>query len=273
MKIAVIDDERPARKELVHQIMEAMPDSQIEEADSGASAIELISRQTFDLLFVDISLGDMEGTTLAAAVRRILPDAQIVFATAYSQYGVRAFELGINNYILKPFDPDRVRRVLEKCQKDLEKNQAPADFAVRSCDGPHPGSEAYRPSSCAAAQDPGDSVTAAFPSSRMPINMNRTIILVDIQQIVYIETSGRSCIIHTTTRDYTENLLLGEYEKRLASHGFCRIHKSYLVNLNFITELFPWANNSLAVKMQGFEKNILPVSREKSKMLRQLIGV
>ena len=95
MKIAVIDDERPARKELVHQIMEAMPDSQIEEADSGASAIELISRRTFDLLFVDISLGDMEGTTLAAAARRILPDAQIVFATAYSQYGVKAFELGV----------------------------------------------------------------------------------------------------------------------------------------------------------------------------------
>ena len=57
MKIAVIDDERPARKELVHQIMDAMPDSQIEEADSGASAIELISGRTFDLLFVDISLG------------------------------------------------------------------------------------------------------------------------------------------------------------------------------------------------------------------------
>lgn len=123
MKIAVIDDERPARKELVHQIMEAMPDSQIEEADSGASAIELISRRTFDLLFVDISLGDMEGTTLAAAARRILPDAQIVFATAYSQYGVKAFELGVNNYILKPFDPDRVRRVLEKCQKDLQKTR------------------------------------------------------------------------------------------------------------------------------------------------------
>lgn len=61
MKIAVIDDERPARKELVHQIMDAMPDSQIEEADSGASAIELISGRTFDLLFVDISLGDMDG--------------------------------------------------------------------------------------------------------------------------------------------------------------------------------------------------------------------
>ena len=76
----------------------------------------------------------MEGTTLAAAARRILPDAQIVFATAYSQYGVKAFELGVNNYILKPFDPDRVRRVLEKCQKDLQKNQALTAATVPSCD-------------------------------------------------------------------------------------------------------------------------------------------
>ena len=59
MKIAVIDDERPARKELVHQIMEAMPDSQIEEADSGASAIELISRRSVDGRFVGMNMGDM----------------------------------------------------------------------------------------------------------------------------------------------------------------------------------------------------------------------
>ena len=117
MKIAVIDDERPARGELIHQIREVLPDSTIEEADSGASALELLSSQTFDLLFIDINLNDMEGTTLAAAAQKILPGAQIVFATAYSQYAVKAFELGVDNYILKPFDPDRVKRVLEKCQK------------------------------------------------------------------------------------------------------------------------------------------------------------
>ncbi len=126
MKIAVIDDERPSRKELIHQILSVMPDSLIEEADSGSNALELISSRPFDLLFVDINLNDMEGTTLAAAARRILPDAQIVFATAYSQYAVRAFELGVNNYILKPFDPDRVRRVLEKCCHDLNLSKGAA---------------------------------------------------------------------------------------------------------------------------------------------------
>ena len=247
MKIAVIDDERPSRKELVHQILSVLPDSRIEEADSGAGALELISAQSFDLLFVDINLTDMEGPTLAAAARRILPDAQIVFATAYSQYAVKAFELGVNNYILKPFDPDRVRRVLEKCQLDL-KHSCPAGEDINSPSG-------------------------SLPVGRLAVNVNRTIVLLDIHKIVYIETAGRSCVIHTTDGDYTENQLLGEYEKRLASCGFYRIHKSYLVNLSHITEMFPWANNSLAVKMMGYEKDILPVGREKVKSLRQALGI
>ena len=248
MKIAVIDDERPARKELIHQILEVLPDSQIEEADSRNSAIDLISHEDFDLLFVDINLNDMEGTALAAIARKLLPNVQIVFATAYSQYAVKAFELGVNNYILKPFDPMRVRMVLERCQKDME---------ILSPAGPSDGSI-----SCP---------SSAF--GRLPVNINKTIILVEIGKIVYIETSGRGCLIHTVQQDYMENLLIGEYEKRLTSYGFCRIHKSFLVNLSYISEMFPWANNSLALKMQGFEQNILPVSREKLKLLRQLIGI
>ncbi|MCI7596556.1 MAG: LytTR family DNA-binding domain-containing protein [Lachnospiraceae bacterium] len=249
MKIAVIDDERPARKELIHQILAAMPDSQIEEADSGSSAIDLISQKEFDLLFIDINLNDMEGTALASAAKKLLPHAQIVFATAYSQYAVKAFELEVNNYILKPFDPLRVKTVLEKCQRDMEAWSNSAQTAVLA------------------------SPAFSSVSGRMPVNMNKTIVLVDIDKIVYLETSGRSCIIHTTEQDYTENLLLGEYEKRLTPYGFCRIHKSFLVNLKYIAEMFPWANNSLALKMQGFEQNILPISREKLKLLRQLIGI
>lgn len=235
MKIAVIDDERPARKELIHQILTILPDSQIEEAESGGAALLLFSQHSFDLLFLDINLNDMEGTTLAAAAKRMLPKARIVFATAYSQYAVKAFELEVDNYILKPFDPDRVRQVLLKCQKD--------------------------------------SKPSLFSSNHLAIHVNRTIILLDISQIVYIETCLRHCILHTVSKDYTENQLLGEYEKRLTSHSFYRIHKSFLVNLNYIEEMFPWCNNSMGIKMQGFDKNILPVGREKVKPLRDLIGI
>lgn len=246
MNIAVVDDERPARKELIHQILSVLPNSSIEEAESGQAALELLSRHSFDVLFLDVSLNDMEGTTLAAAARRMLPKAQIIFATAYSQYAVRAFELDVNNYILKPFDQERVRMVLEKCQRELE---------------------TYK------VHDSGIRAPAAVFPNRLAVNVNRTIVLLDIHEIVYLETSGRGCLIHTTSGDYAENQLLGEYEKKLTSFGFCRIHKSFLVNLNFITEIFPWANNSVAVKMQGFEQQVLPVGREKVKQLRKLIGI
>lgn len=241
IKIAVVDDERPARSELIHQILDLLPEAEISEADSGVSALELLGSHTFDIIFLDINLNDMEGTTLAAAAKRMMPDARIVFATAYSEYAVKAFELGVSNYILKPFDPDRLSMVIEKCLAEMKP------------DAPLP---------------------AASPASnRIAINTNRKTVFLDVKQIAYIETSGRGCIVHSQTGDYLENQLLGEFERKLASYGFFRIHKSYLVNPDAIAELFPWANNSLALRMQGFEKEILPVGRDKVKALRQILNI
>ena len=236
MKIAVIDDERPARSELKHQILEILPEVEISEADSGISALKLFEKESFDILFLDINLNDMEGTTLAAAVQRMMPAAKIIFATAYSDYAVKAFELGVDNYILKPFSPERLKNVLDRCISAM-------------------GSE---------------SLPASTPT-RMPIHTSRKTIFLDISQIAYIETSGRCCTIHTFCGDFTENLLFGEYERKLAPCGFFRIHKSYLIQLDYVTELFPWASNSLALKIQGFENQILPVSREKVCQLKQLL--
>ena len=79
MKIAVVDDERPARKELISQILDVKPDCIVKEADSGGSALELFNKEDdFDMLFIDINLNDMEGTTLAATVKKLLPQAKIV---------------------------------------------------------------------------------------------------------------------------------------------------------------------------------------------------
>ena len=115
MRIAVIDDEKYSRLELIHQIRQHLPQAEIMEAGNGVQAMALLEKNTFDVLFVDIHLGDMEGTTVAALARRLMPEAKIIFATAYSEYAVTAFELGVDNYILKPFDPARIRQVLEQC--------------------------------------------------------------------------------------------------------------------------------------------------------------
>ena len=123
MKIAVFDDEKYSREQLIYQIRQVLPDADIREAASGAAAIEAVEQETFDLLFIDVHLGDIMGTTIAALVRKLVPNAQIVLATAYSEYAVKAFEVGVDNYILKPFDPKRVQQVLELCQAELRRSQ------------------------------------------------------------------------------------------------------------------------------------------------------
>ena len=247
MKIAVIDDERPARKMLIRRVKEVLPDCEITEAESGADALKMFNESdSFDLIFVDMDLGDMEGTTLAATAKRLFPGAKIVFATAYSQYAAKAYEMEIDDYILKPFDPDRVRHVIEKCMKDPEQSKEQAE-AVRGI--------------------------AVGASVRIPVQVNHSIRFLDISQIIYGETQGRGTLLHTKTGSYEVNQLLGDLEKKLHLYGFFRIHKSYLVNLECITEIFPWTRNGLALKLKGYENTVLPVGREKLKTLKQILNI
>ncbi|MFU2433553.1 MAG: LytR/AlgR family response regulator transcription factor, partial [Clostridiales bacterium] len=184
MRIAVIDDEKYSRVALVRQIEGFLPHAEIFEAGSGAQAVELLEKHTFDILFLDIHLGDMEGTTIAALARRLMPQAKIIFATAYSDYAVRAFELRADDYLLKPFDPDRIREALRRC-----------------------------------TAEPAPAASAAPPVlHRIAVNNNRSTTLLDTDEITYIETDGigRGCILHTISgKSYPDTTSLGEYESRL----------------------------------------------------------
>jgi len=238
MNIAVIEDEKYSREELIHQILEVLPDARILQAGSGVEGLELIGKEPFDLLFVDVRLGDMLGITVASLARKLQPDAKIVFATAYSEYGVKAFELGVHNYILKPFDPNRVRQVLNELMSS------------------------YHP--------PG---AVSVPVQKMAVTVNRHTTLIDVDKIVYIESSGsgRYCVIHMIDQaTYTTTSSLGGCEAKLSAFGFFRIHKTCLVQLKYIRDIFPWSNNDFGLHMQGFT-DVLPIGRDKVRTLRQLL--
>lgn len=240
MRIAVIDDEKYSRVELVHQIRQHLPQADISEAGNGVQAMKLLERQTFDILFIDIHLGDLEGTTVASLARKLMPEAKIIFATAYSEYAVRAFELRVDDYILKPFDPERIRQVLEQCMQ--------------------------RPASAA----PSDNF-----SGRLAISSNRHTILLDISEITYLETdgAGRGCVIHTLSGEkYPDNTPMSDYETRLSNQGFYRIHKTCLVQLKYIQDIFPWNNSSFALRVRNSQE-VLPIGRDRVKELRRRLDI
>ena len=116
MRIAIVDDERPARSELRHQIQELLKEAEIVEGDSGAAA--------YELFFLDINLGDISGTVLVNAIHNMQPQAKIIFVTAYSEYAVEAFELGVEDYVMKPFDQKRIQKVLDRCKVGRKEENA-----------------------------------------------------------------------------------------------------------------------------------------------------
>lgn len=246
MKIAIVDDERPSRSELRHLIADCLEEGEIMEASSGAEAMELFLKEDFDLIFMDINLGDMDGTTLAAMAKKANPQVEIVFATAYNSYAEKAFDIDALNYILKPFDPKRIEQTI---QRYLKKR-------AQGSNGKDSGKE--------------DEKSAI---SKVSISSDKKMILVDISDIVYIETGKRACIVHTKGKSYTAACSMNSFEERLKESGFFRIHKSYLINLKYVIEIYPWFNNTTCVKMQGYEKEILTVGRNQIKELKQLFSM
>ena len=131
MRIAIVDDERPARSELRHQIQELLKEAEIVEGDSGAAALQIAGDGKYELFFLDINLGDISGTVLVNAIHNMQPQAKIIFVTAYSEYAVEAFELGVEDYLLKPITKnaliERLSEIaaamnMKKHRKNITKN-------------------------------------------------------------------------------------------------------------------------------------------------------
>ena len=123
MRIAIVDDERPARSELRHQIQELLKEAEIVEGDSGAAALQIAGDGKYELFFLDINLGDISGTVLVNAIHNMQPQAKIIFVTAYSEYAVEAFELGVEDYVMKPFDQKRIQKVKLAGKKKMHSMQ------------------------------------------------------------------------------------------------------------------------------------------------------
>jgi two-component system, LytTR family, response regulator LytT len=239
----IVEDEPLAREELKYLLIKSQQIEIVGEADCLLDAVNDITRWKPDLVFLDIDLAEDSGLDLAKQLLTLNPTPAIVFATAYDEYAVQAFELNALDYILKPFDEERIQKTLEKIKR------------IRQV-GDQKRSLTYSPK--------------MEGSGKIAILVDERIILFEQDAIVYLESFEGKCTITTMDNEYIVSETLIVLEKKLNSSQFMRIHRSYIVNMDHIVEIRPWFNSTYNLMLKDNSK--VPVSRTYVKEFKQYVG-
>lgn len=236
LKVYIVDDEPLARDELRYLLLRSKLVEITGEAASFEEALEQISAYQPDLVFVDIEMTDQNGLQLAKRLQELNPIPSIVFATAYDEFALQAFDLGASDYILKPFDEKRIQQTIEKIiLQKTKRNHA-----------------------------------ISTNPKRIAVSLEGRILLIDCESILYMTSADGKCTIFTDNQAYTISETLTMLEKKLSGSMFLRVHRSYLVNVEHISEIEPWFNSTYNITMKNGVK--VPVSRTYVKDLKELIG-
>jgi two-component system response regulator LytT len=246
IKAFIVDDEPLARDELAFLLKRSKQVEIAGEADSIESALsELIGLQ-IDVIFLDIQLANESGLDLAEKIMELDPRPEIVFATAYDEYALKAFDLQAIDYIMKPFDETRVLQTVEKAAKVLKGKDRRRSFS------------------------PDKNLSTRIQNDKLAVAIDERIVLIPVHEIVYIGTSEGSTVIVTDRQKYQANEPLITFEKKLQHKPIVRVHRGYLVNLDKIVEIQPWFHSTYNLIMKDGEK--IPVSRTFTKVLKEHFG-
>ncbi len=276
ISVLIIDDEKLARDELQY-LLDSMGGVRVlAQGANGIEAVELIEEHRPDLVFLDVQMPGQDGF---AAIERLLelsrhadgpPVPQIVFATAYDHYAVRAFDVNAVDYLLKPFDPARVAQAVDRARNRLaaKAGAAPADGLPESPIESQLG-EVLR-----LLNHPRASERAPQPA-RLPakviVQAQSRLLLVDQAEVCFAAIDeGVIRVVTQTFEGQSKCRTLEELQELLDPAHFWRAHRGYLVNINHIREVVPWFKSSYQLRMNDRQHTEVPVSRAQTRRLREL---
>jgi DNA-binding LytR/AlgR family response regulator len=259
----IIDDEALARQELQYLLERAGGVEVLAQGTNGIEAVELIRTHRPDVVFLDVQMPGLDGfAVLKKLLDRKMPLPQVVFATAFDQYAVRAFEVNAVDYLLKPFDRKRVLQTIEKAQARLT---APAESA----------SDAKLDALLKLMGEQAAPAPTPKPNSgKIVVRAQNRLLLVDQRDICFASIEGGDISVVTHTVEGHSNCrTLEELLDQLDPEAFWRAHRSYVVNIQHIREVVPWFKSSYQLRMNDPKKTEIPVSRSQTKKLKELFNL
>jgi two-component system, LytTR family, response regulator LytT len=251
----IVDDEQLARDELAYLLKIAGDVDIVAQGKNGLEAVNLIKEHSPDLVFLDVQMPGLDGFgVIKKLLDKKVPLPKIVFATAFDQYAVKAFEVNAVDYLLKPFDKKRVAQSLQKARaKQADSTPEKIENLVRMLE----------------SQKPQTSKILLKALGRMFLVDQRDICYASIEEgVITVVTAGGSGMEGQSNCRTLEELL-----DSLDPNSFWRAHRSYLVNINRIREVVPWFKSSYQLRMDDKKQAEIPVSRAQTKRLRELFGL
>ncbi len=233
VKVAIVDDEEPARK-LLREYLSAYDDVEIvSECANGFEAVKAVTDLKPDLLLLDIQMPRLDGFEVLELIGH---EVDVIFVTAYDKYALRAFEVHAVDYLLKPFSSDRLREALDHARKRLAtKEKLPVENLAASA----------RP--------------AGAKLERVLIRDGSNVHVIPVSKLDYVDAQDDYVCFRSEGKRYLKQQTLGDVETDLDPSQFVRIHRSYILNIDRLARLELYAKDSHAAILRDGTR--LPVSR------------
>lgn len=229
MRVGLVDD-RQLDLDKMHAIISSIDEIEIVFSTTSAEeAYQQIKNETIDVLIADIEMPHLSGYELADIIHSHALNITVIFVTATSGYAVHAFELNVHDYIMKPYQKNRLIQSIERL---LEKNKS------------------------------------SEITGRLYLKQKNDIHIIQKKDIIFIERSGRSTTIHTKNEHVTSYLTLNELEGELRERDFIRSHRSFIINIHFVKNFSLYAKNSYVVSFDGIEETAM-ITKDKVKFLQE----
>lgn len=240
-RVMLVEDESGVRLLLKKIIEKHGGFAIVGECESFSDAVVQFGRIKPEVVFMDIGIRGENGIECARILTDMEPKTKIIFATAHAEYMPEAFELYAFDYLVKPFDTERVNRTLDRIvtlrdQKEAEEEER----VVRTQRGP----------------------------SRLLVKGRESMSFVDMEDIVLIQRENNATVIYTLTDSFVTSAKLGDIEARLDPEQFMRSHKSYIINLSKVKKIEPYGRWTYIVTFRETQRDAL-ITQEKYEEIRK----
>jgi two-component system LytT family response regulator len=244
-KVVIIDDE-PLARSIVKEYLQKHPQLEItQECNDGFEGVKAIQQHQPDLIFLDIQMPKINGFEMLELIEQ--PPA-VIFATAFDEFAIKAFEAHAIDYLLKPFNQERFDKAISKW---MEKNATASEKSTQDLLE-------------TASQSPSQ-------SNRIVVKNGSKIKIIPVHDVFYLEAADDYVKVHTTEGYFLKNKTMSHFEQSLDGSQFVRSHRSYIVNVQQITRIDPYEkDNHVAILRSGAK---VPVSRSGYVKLRGVLGL